>query len=56
MIESEDVLLCMEAALMVMSQKLITMGIFLEGEFSITHNSVEMFNVLFDMGELQRSY
>ena len=54
--ESEDFLLCMEAALSVMSQECIRMGVFREGEFSINKSAVKMFNVLFDTGALQRSY
>ena len=31
-------------------------GVFREGHFSNSQNSVKMFNVLFDIGELQRLY
>ena len=45
----------MEAALFVMSQKSIRMGVFWEGEFSITKSPVKMFNALYDTGALQGS-
>ena len=54
--ESEDFLLRMEAALSVMFQECIKMGVLREGEFSINKSAVKMFNVPFDTGALQRSY
>ena len=54
--EFEDLSMCMESALYVMSQECIRMGVFREGEFSVNQVPIKLFNVLFDTGALQRSY
>ena len=54
--KSEDFLLCLEAALSVMWQECIRMGVVWEGEFSINKSAVKMLNVLADTGALHRSY
>ena len=52
----EDLLMCMESALTVMSRESIRAGVFREGEFSVNRVVAKMFHVLFDTGALQKSY
>ena len=54
--EYEDLSVCMESALYVMSQDCIRMVVFREGEYSVNQVPIKVFNVLFDTGALQRSY
>ena len=54
--ELEDLSVCMESALYVMSQEYILMVVFREGELSVNQVPSKMFNVIFDTGALQRLF